>query len=64
LLEATLDGQVAARELLLADERGRQHLAPPIRFAADPARPSLREPLLGEHTEEVLGALDVGAEGD
>jgi crotonobetainyl-CoA:carnitine CoA-transferase CaiB-like acyl-CoA transferase len=58
LLEATLDPQVAARELLLCDERGRQHLAPPIRFAAEPARPSLREPLLGEHTNEILAALD------
>src|SRR6185295_17297789 len=50
LLEATADAQVAARALLLDDERGRKFLAPAIRFAADPARPSLREPLLGEHT--------------
>ncbi len=62
LLEATLDPQVAARELLLADERGRQHLAPAIRFAAEPARPSLREPLLGEHTNEILAALDAAKE--
>jgi crotonobetainyl-CoA:carnitine CoA-transferase CaiB-like acyl-CoA transferase len=60
LLEATRDPQVAARELLLADERGRQHLAPAIRFAAEPARPNLREPLLGEHTNEVLAELDAG----
>jgi crotonobetainyl-CoA:carnitine CoA-transferase CaiB-like acyl-CoA transferase len=57
LFEATLDPQVAARGLLLGDERGRQHLAPPIRFAEEPALPSLREPLLGEHTDEVLAAL-------
>jgi len=65
LLEATRDPQVAARDLLLADERGRQHLAPPIRFAAEPARPNLREPLLGEHTNEILAELDAGhrAEG-
>jgi crotonobetainyl-CoA:carnitine CoA-transferase CaiB-like acyl-CoA transferase len=62
LLEATLDAQVAARELLLTDERGRQHLAPAIRFAAEPARPSLREPLLGEHTNEILAALDAAQE--
>jgi crotonobetainyl-CoA:carnitine CoA-transferase CaiB-like acyl-CoA transferase len=61
LLEATLDAQVAARELLVGDEQGRKHLAPPIRFAAEPARPSLREPLLGEHTNEILGGLDVDA---
>jgi crotonobetainyl-CoA:carnitine CoA-transferase CaiB-like acyl-CoA transferase len=57
LLEATIDGQVAARELLLDDERGRRFLAPAIRFSHEPARPSLREPLLGEHTDEVLEQL-------
>jgi crotonobetainyl-CoA:carnitine CoA-transferase CaiB-like acyl-CoA transferase len=36
-------------EKLLEDELGRRHLAPPIRFRDEPARPSLREPRLGEH---------------
>jgi crotonobetainyl-CoA:carnitine CoA-transferase CaiB-like acyl-CoA transferase len=58
LLEATLDEQVVARQLLVADEQGRAHLAPPIRFAAEPAAPSLREPELGEHTAEILAALE------
>jgi crotonobetainyl-CoA:carnitine CoA-transferase CaiB-like acyl-CoA transferase len=58
LLEAVRDPQVAARELLVADERGRQHLKPAVRFAAEPARPSLREPLLGEHTDEILMSLE------
>jgi crotonobetainyl-CoA:carnitine CoA-transferase CaiB-like acyl-CoA transferase len=39
----------AASDKLLADELGRRHLAPPIRFRDEPARPSLREPRLGEH---------------
>ena len=39
----------AASDKLLTDELGRRHLAPPIRFRDDPARPSLREPRLGEH---------------
>ena len=34
---------------LLKDELGRRHLAPPIRFRDEPARPNLREPRLGEH---------------
>jgi crotonobetainyl-CoA:carnitine CoA-transferase CaiB-like acyl-CoA transferase len=55
LLEATRDANVAARGLLLRDALGRPHLAPPIRFAAEPARPTLHEPALGEHTDEVLG---------
>jgi crotonobetainyl-CoA:carnitine CoA-transferase CaiB-like acyl-CoA transferase len=39
----------AARDKLLEDESGRRHLAPPIRFRDEPARPDLREPRLGEH---------------
>jgi len=39
----------AAADKLLKDERGRRFLAPPIRFRDEPARPSLREPRLGEH---------------
>lgn len=39
----------AASDKLLTDELGRRHLAPPIRFRDEPARPSLREPRLGEH---------------
>ena len=39
----------AARDKLLTDDRGRRHLAPPIRFRDEPARPNLREPRLGEH---------------
>ena len=39
----------AAADKLLKDERGRRFLAPPIRFRDEPARPSLREPKLGEH---------------
>jgi crotonobetainyl-CoA:carnitine CoA-transferase CaiB-like acyl-CoA transferase len=60
LLEATRDPHVAARELLLADELGRRHLAPAIRFADEPTRPRLREPLLGEHTDEVFAELEGG----
>jgi crotonobetainyl-CoA:carnitine CoA-transferase CaiB-like acyl-CoA transferase len=31
-----------------------------IRFQDEPPRPDLREPRLGEHTDEVLGALKHG----
>jgi crotonobetainyl-CoA:carnitine CoA-transferase CaiB-like acyl-CoA transferase len=58
LLEATADPNVAARSLLLRDDQGRPHLAPAIRFAEEPAAPRLREPLLGEHTDEVLTELE------
>ena len=39
----------AAADKLLKDRLGRRHLAPPIRFRDEPARPDLREPRLGEH---------------
>ena len=39
----------AAHDKLLEDELGRRHLAPPIRFRDEAARPELREPRLGEH---------------
>jgi crotonobetainyl-CoA:carnitine CoA-transferase CaiB-like acyl-CoA transferase len=39
----------AAADKVLEDDLGRRHLAPPIRFRDEPARPSLREPRLGEH---------------
>jgi crotonobetainyl-CoA:carnitine CoA-transferase CaiB-like acyl-CoA transferase len=61
LLEATRDPHVTARELLLWDAQGRPHLAPAIRFAAEPARPQLREPQLGEHTDAVLAELAADA---
>ena len=37
------------RRQVAPDEHGRRHLAPPIRFRHEPARPNLREPKLGEH---------------
>ena len=48
LPEALDDPGVAARGMVLHDEQGRRHLAP-VRFRHEPARPSLREPGLGEH---------------
>jgi crotonobetainyl-CoA:carnitine CoA-transferase CaiB-like acyl-CoA transferase len=60
LPEAFDDRNVAARAMVLTDARGRRHIAPVIRFADEPPAPDLREPALGEHTEEVLGALRRG----
>ncbi len=57
LPEAFEDRNVAARETIVVDDRGRRHIAPVIRFGEEPAKPALREPALGEHTEEVLGPL-------
>jgi crotonobetainyl-CoA:carnitine CoA-transferase CaiB-like acyl-CoA transferase len=43
------EGLEAATDKLLTDKLGRRHLAPPIRFLDEPARPDLHEPRLGEH---------------
>jgi crotonobetainyl-CoA:carnitine CoA-transferase CaiB-like acyl-CoA transferase len=45
--------------MLLTDEAGRRHIAPAIRFRDEPAQPMLREPLLGEHTAEILAGTGV-----
>jgi crotonobetainyl-CoA:carnitine CoA-transferase CaiB-like acyl-CoA transferase len=54
LPEALDDSNLRARGSLLTDEMGRSHIAPAIRFRHEPANPVLREPLLGEHTADVL----------
>ena len=54
LAQALDDPNVRARGMLLTDADGRRHLAPAIHFRHEPAAPTLREPLLGEHTAEIL----------
>ena len=54
LPEALDDPNLRARGMLLTDEASRRHIAPAIRFRHEPAAPTLREPLLGEHTAEIL----------
>jgi crotonobetainyl-CoA:carnitine CoA-transferase CaiB-like acyl-CoA transferase len=60
LPEAFDDRNVAARGMALTDARGRRHIAPAIRFLDEPPAPDLREPALGEHTEEILAPLRRG----
>lgn len=61
LLEALDDPNVKARGMTIADEHGRRHLAPPIRYTGEPARPELREPALDEHRQQILGNLEAAA---
>jgi crotonobetainyl-CoA:carnitine CoA-transferase CaiB-like acyl-CoA transferase len=53
--EALNDPGLAARGMILRDEAGRRHIAPPIHFQQEPARPNLRVPAVGEHTRQILG---------
>lgn len=58
LPEAIADPNLLARGMVMTDEWGRQHFAPVVRFRNEPSQPIYREPLLGEHTEEVLAKLE------
>ena len=63
LPEALDDPNLSARAMLLTDESGRRHIAPAIHFRHEPAAPALREPLLGEHTAEILALPEYPAVG-
>jgi crotonobetainyl-CoA:carnitine CoA-transferase CaiB-like acyl-CoA transferase len=52
--EALADPGLNVRGMILRDERGRRHLGSPIHFRHEPARPDLRPPGLGEHTQQIL----------
>jgi len=54
LPEAIEDPNLLARGMVPVDDQGRKHFAPVVRFRNEPSTPLYREPLLGEHTEEVL----------
>ena len=56
--EALDDPSLNARGMVLHDERGRRHLASPIRFQHEPASPHLHPPSLGEHTQQILDAVE------
>jgi len=55
LPEAIADPNLLKRGAIVVADDGRKHLAPVVRFKDEPSKPFYREPLLGEHTREVLG---------
>ena len=58
--EAMDDPQVRAREMVLEDERGWEHIGVPIKFRKEPGRPNLVLPETGQHTEEIMRSLGCG----
>ena len=54
LPEAIADANLAKRGFMVTDADGRLHFGPAVRFRNEPSKPVFREPLLGEHTDEVL----------
>jgi crotonobetainyl-CoA:carnitine CoA-transferase CaiB-like acyl-CoA transferase len=49
--------QTRAREMLIEDDLGHEHIGVPIKFAREPAMPRLRAPAHGEHTDVILQEL-------
>ncbi|CAB3762315.1 CaiB/BaiF CoA transferase family protein [Paraburkholderia humisilvae] len=56
--EALQHPHAEARGMLLTDADGHRHLNTPIRFSREPGTPALQAPMLGEHTQSVLNALN------
>ena len=55
LPEAIADPNLLKRGAIVMADDGRKHFAPVVRFKDEPSRPLYREPLLGEHTREIVG---------
>ncbi len=53
--------QVRAREMVLEDHRGHEHLGVPLKFANEPARPRLQAPAHGADTDALLAELGFDA---
>lgn len=54
LPEALVDPHAVAREMVLTDEDGHRHIAPPVRFLKQPAVPRFDVAALGAHNDQVL----------
>lgn len=53
--------QVRAREMVLVDERGHEHLGVPLKFTNEPGQPRLVAPRHGADTDALLEALGIDA---
>lgn len=49
--------QTEARQMLLVDGQGREHVGTPLKFQEEPGTPNLRVPRLGEDNVTILSAL-------
>jgi crotonobetainyl-CoA:carnitine CoA-transferase CaiB-like acyl-CoA transferase len=57
LREALDDPQARAREMVLVDERGWEHLGIPIKFTHEPGRVRFDLPAHGQHSAEIIKSL-------
>ena len=61
LREAADDPQLRHRQMIVEDARGWEHLGIPMKFKHEPGQLKFEFAKLGQHTEEVLGALGYDA---
>jgi crotonobetainyl-CoA:carnitine CoA-transferase CaiB-like acyl-CoA transferase len=54
--------QTRAREMVLEDGNGKEHLGVPLKYAEEPAAPRLRAPAHGADTDAILRELGVDAD--
>ncbi|MGY3324044.1 CaiB/BaiF CoA transferase family protein [Pseudomonas sp. TE3911] len=57
LRDALRHPQTQARQMLLVDNQGREHIGTPLKFQEEPGTPNLRVPRLGEDNATILAAL-------
>lgn len=62
LRDALAHPHAHARQMVIVDDAGRQHVGSAIKFRHDPAQPDLSIPALGEHTDAILDTLGYAAE--
>ncbi len=56
------DPQIRAREMIVEDEQGREHIGIPIKFRDEPGKINFSAPQLGADNEAVAGSLGYSAE--
>jgi crotonobetainyl-CoA:carnitine CoA-transferase CaiB-like acyl-CoA transferase len=57
LPEAIAEPNLLKRGAIVVLDDGRKHFAPVVRFQDEPSQPLYREPLLGEHTNQILRGM-------
>ena len=60
LREAMDDPQIRARQMIVTDEQGWEHVGMAIKFQDEPGQQSFHLPELGEHNEALLRELGFG----
>lgn len=56
------DPQIRARDMIVEDSQGQEHIGIPIKFAREPGRIDFVSPALGEHNEELASAAGFSAQ--